>query len=272
MAAVPRSALAQIPPAVLLRVPGCEEGQLPDLARRLPGGSGANKSIRIDTARGRFVLRLPVALGQRAGVDRQRELRLQRWAAAAGLAPAVLDADARAGWLLMEYVDQPVWTVADLQSPNGLKALMARIHQLQQLPVSGEEVFDAESLLDRQLSLSAVLEPGWEQPLRGLLRASAGLLRDCAVRPGTQVVAHGDLDVGNLLGPAPLLIDWEYAQVADPLHDVACLIAYYPALRQRSRRMLALLHRDTREERERLDCQIRLWGLINGLWKSLHGR
>jgi aminoglycoside phosphotransferase (APT) family kinase protein len=23
-------------------------------------------------------------------------------------------------------------------------------------------------------------------------------------------------------------IDWEYAQVADPLHDLACILAYYP--------------------------------------------
>lgn len=269
---MPRSALAQIPPAVLLRVPGCEQGQLPELARRLLGGSGANYSIRIDTAQGRFVLRLPVVLGPRAGVDRQREVRLQRRAAAAGLAPTILDADPQAGWLLMEYVDQPTWTQADLQSPAGLQALMGRIQRLQSLSVVGEAVFDAEALLECQLALSTVVEPAWQQPLRDLLRASAGLLRDCAVRPGTQVVAHGDLDVGNLLGSAPLLIDWEYAQVADPLHDVACLIAYYPALRRRSRRMLALLHRDSREERERLDCQVRLWGLINGLWKSLHGR
>lgn len=218
------------------------------------------------------MLRLPVVLGPRAGVDRQREVRLQRRAAAAGLAPAVLDADAQAGWLLMEYVDQPTWTQAHLQSPDGLQGLMGRIQRLQSLSVAGEAVFDAEALLERQLALSALIEPGWQQPLRDLLRASAGLLRDCAVRPGTQVVAHGDLDVGNMLGAEPLLIDWEYAQIADPLYDVACLLAYYPALRRRSRRMLALLQRDSREERERLDCHIRLWGLINGLWKSLHGR
>lgn len=172
----------------------------------------------------------------------------------------------------MEYVDQPTWTQAQLQSPEGLQALMGRIQRLQSLSVAGEAVFDAEALLERQLAMSAVVEPAWQQPLADLLRASTGLLRDCAVRPGTQVVAHGDLDVGNLLGPAPLLIDWEYAQIADPLYDVACLLAYYPALRRRSRRMLALLQRDSREERERLDGQVRLWGLINGLWKSLHGR
>ena len=45
-------------------------------------------------------------------------------------------------------------------------------------------------------------------------------------------IVHGDLAHGNVLDGTQLwLLDWEYAQRADPLYDVACALAYYPQAR-----------------------------------------
>jgi aminoglycoside phosphotransferase (APT) family kinase protein len=42
-------------------------------------------------------------------------------------------------------------------------------------------------------------------------------------------IVHGDLHHGNVItADRVYFIDWEYAQVADPLHDLACILAYYP--------------------------------------------
>jgi aminoglycoside phosphotransferase (APT) family kinase protein len=40
---------------------------------------------------------------------------------------------------------------------------------------------------------------------------------------------HSDLHHGNVLtADRVYFIDWEYAQVGDPLLDLACVMAYYP--------------------------------------------
>jgi thiamine kinase len=237
----------------------------------MAGGSLVNACLDLLTPRGRFALRLRIKQGPRAGADTRRELKLQRLAATAGLAPAVLEADPAAGWMLMEFVDANHWSVGQLQQVKRVDALMGRVRLLQTLPVVDELAFDPMALLQLQLSLSNILEPSWQGPLQDLLRAAEPLILECAVQPGRAVAAHGDLNVGNLLGSKPMLIDWEYAQFADPLHDLACLLAYYPQLEPRSRHLLGQLGRDDPENRERLALQKRLWGLINGLWKSLHG-
>ena len=240
-------------------------------ARRMPGGSSANACIELQTSRGRFALRLRLQRGPRAGADTQRELKLQRLAATAGLAPAVVAADPVAGWILMEFIAASSWSVGQLQQLKRLDALMGRVRLLQTLPVADEPVFDPMKLLQLQLGLSGILEPTWQGPLQDLLRAAEPLVLECSVRPDRAVAAHGDLNVGNLLGTKPVLVDWEYAQFADPLHDLACLLAYYPQLEPRARHLLGQLGHDDPEGRERLVLQKRLWGLINGLWKSLHG-
>jgi len=42
-------------------------------------------------------------------------------------------------------------------------------------------------------------------------------------------IVHSDLHHGNVVTADRIyFIDWEYAQVADPLQDLACIVAYYP--------------------------------------------
>jgi hypothetical protein len=53
------------------------------------------------------------------------------------------------------------------------------------------------------------------------------------VRSGSQqraaTIVHSDLHHGNVLtADRVYFIDWEFAQVCDPLLDVACIMAYYP--------------------------------------------
>ena len=85
------------------------------------------------------------------------------------------------------------------------------------------------------------------------------------------MLCHGDLNTGNLLGAQPLLIDWEYAQLADPLHDIACLLSYYPQIGPQSDCLLAAAGLAGAEYRQQLSAQVRLFDIVNALWQLRHG-
>jgi thiamine kinase-like enzyme len=85
------------------------------------------------------------------------------------------------------------------------------------------------------------------------------------------VLNHGDLQLANMLGPEPLLIDWEYAQVVDPTYDIACLLAYYPRLEPQLGRLMSCAGLSSLAEqavlalqRERFACLNRLWNAVDG--------
>ena len=82
-----------IPVSILRRIPGCAGGEAPLNVQPLHGGRSVNLNLRIDTRLGRFVLRQRIWEGPRPGADPLREVACHRAAAAAGVAPAVLDAD-----------------------------------------------------------------------------------------------------------------------------------------------------------------------------------
>ena len=60
---------------------------------------------------------------------------------------------------------------------------------------------------------------------------AAQALLDRAAQPRRLV--HGDATAGNVLDDGRLwLIDWEYAQLADPVFDLAVVLTYYPQARR----------------------------------------
>ena len=85
-----------------------------------------------------------------------------------------------------------------------------------------------------------------------------------------RVLAHGDLMVSNLLGPLPLLVDWEYAQAAHPAWDFACLLSYYPWLETRLAPLLAWAGLHEGEGRERFRLELERFRLLNRLWERAY--
>jgi thiamine kinase len=219
------------PPAwALARVPGLERGAPPRALSRLSGGS-VNHVFRVDSDCGRYVLRLNGAAWRRPGVDRGRELALHRAAAAAGIAPAIVYAEPDAqGLLISEYQQGRLWSEQDYQDPAALRRLGERLALLHRLPVPEIEAFDPWSIAqDYVRQIKAALDA----PER-LATPLAELERSCAALRGSAApacISHGDLAYGNLLQGSRLwLLDWEYAQRSDALMDLACVIAYYPAV------------------------------------------
>ena len=228
-----------IPASVLRRIPGCAGGEAPLSVQLLHGGRKVNRNLRIDTQVGRFVLRQRIREGPRPGADPLREVACHRAAAGAGVAPAVLDAAPDGSWILMDYVEGGMWTSPRLEAPEGLRNLGARLQRLHAItPPTELAAFDPVSIAAEQARPSSIVI--LLLPRRSMLssRVTRQLAVDCAAFAVTPVTTHGDLTASNLIGPRPMLVDWEYAQLADPVYDLACLSVYYPSLRLREEELL----------------------------------
>lgn len=260
-----------IPAYLAALIPGCEEGGSVKSVQPLPGGRGCNLVLRVDTDAGSFVLRQRHPPLDRPGSAAMTELRCQMAAAAAGLAPRIIQAAVDGSWLLMDFIDALPWTEEELLSDKGVEQLGARLAHLHRLPLpKGVPQFDAshiaagylEQLRDRDTRKAAEHLP--------LLSKVGDLSRDIADLALPAVLNHGDLQSGNMLGAGPLLVDWEYAQLVDPTYDIACLLTYYPALEVQLPRLLRCCGLGLPEARDALALQRERFACLDQLWNAVN--
>ena len=258
-----------IPASILRRIPGCAGGEAPLRVQMLRGGRNVNRNLRIDTRAGRFVLRQRIRDGPRPGADPLREVACHRAAAAAGVAPAVLDAAPDGSWILMDYVEGGIWTLPRLQAPEGLRTLGARLQRLHAItPPKGLAAFDPMSIATGQAQAIIERDPAAAGQVNALVARTRQLAVDCAAFAVAPVMTHGDLNASNLIGPVPMLVDWEYAQLADPAYDLACLSVYYPGLRLRGAELLATAGITDANGAVRLRLHAQLFDSLNRLWEQ----
>jgi thiamine kinase len=234
------------------------------------GGGTVNEVYRVDSALGSFVLRLDGAAWRRPGVDRARELVLHRTAAGAGLAPALVHAAPEAqGLLVMEYLEGRVWVGSDYGDLDSLRRLGERLYALHRLPAPAIDAFDpwqvAQAYVER---IDAARAGALQAPLQRLEAICAGLRSDYE---GLCVV-HGDLWQGNVLQGSRLwMLDWEYAQVTDPLMDVACVLAYYPGAERYRAELAAAAGLDAHAMGRALSTRVYVYRALAWLWHLARG-
>ena len=266
---IPASDRGVIPTWILRRIPGCAGGEAPLSVQLLRGGRNVNRNLRIDTRAGRFVLRQRIEEGPRPGADALREVACHRAAAAVGVAPAVLDAAPDGGWILMDYIEGGTWTPMQLQSAEGLRILGARLQRLHAItPPKDVAAFDPGSIATGQAQAILERDPAAAAQVDPLVARTQQLAVDCAALAVPPVTTHGDLDAGNLVGPVPMLVDWEYAQLADPVYDLACLCVYYPDLRLRGGELLGATGIADADGIVRLRLYTELFDSLNRLWEK----
>jgi thiamine kinase len=221
-------ALGLIPEDILTHVPGFTAGSTA-WAARLSGGR-LHASYRVETSAGRFVVRMHDPAATTLGADHEREEILHAVAAAAGLAPALVYVDEGHRFMIMEHVSGSTWTAEDFARPERLVQLGAALHALHSVPPPAVAPFDVELLLIRHHERLSAALPGERAQLDALMDRARVALRVSETTQRAKTVVHNDLHHSNLIGSDRLyLLDWEYAAVADPLLDLACVLAYYPA-------------------------------------------
>lgn len=269
-APIPATGSLNAPPGwALARVPGLTHGETARRIERLGGGT-VNEVYRIDSAAGRFVLRLDGAAWRRPGVDRERELILHRTAAAGGLAPLLVDAAPEAqGLLIMEFLPGRLWDSPDYADLDALRRLGERLYALHRLPLPAIERFDPwQVALAYVRQIDAPPDGAGSAALQRLEAVCAGLRSDVTAAS----VVHGDLWQGNLLQGSRLwLLDWEYAQLSDPLMDVACVLAYYPVAERYRTEFAAAAGFDVRALEPALSARVYVYRALAWLWHLARG-
>ncbi|MCC6193255.1 MAG: phosphotransferase [Burkholderiales bacterium] len=256
-------------PDVLARVPGADSA-VPPQVESLTGGL-TNRSFRVTTSRGRYVVRLGTAYDALLAIDRRVETLVQRLAAGACVAPRVVDADIASGLLITEYVEGRSWTAADFADPRQIDRLGERLAALQAIDARatpGLARLDPVALARGYVQRIVAAAPEEQRHLAPLLIESERRWRDSGAFARSPVLAHSDLHGSNLVdgGTRLWLIDWEYAALTDPLHDVACVLAYHPEAVPHLPRLLAALGLERVATPVVLDAAIWLFQLLVLLW------
>jgi aminoglycoside phosphotransferase (APT) family kinase protein len=101
------------------------------------------------------------------------------------------------------------------------------------------------------------------------LAAAVECVQDAHGRDG---IVHGDLVPGNLLEAGQLwLLDWEYAQVADPIYDVASVIVAGPAAAAHTDFLLAAAGMAGDRSGQRLGAAVYVYQALGWAWHLARG-
>lgn len=193
---------------------GCEAEEL-RLVREIEGGL-TNRSFVVSYAGADYVYRAPGG-GPEKRLDRFKEARALALAREAGLDTSFLLAVPEEGWKLSRYV--PVFREPDYRSRADTERVAAALQRLHALPGMTERGLDpwedGQKLIKELQTLDRACLAAFEE-LCALADALRGQLAGDGVAP---CFTHGDSYRNNwMLTPegGTLLIDWEYAGLADP--------------------------------------------------------
>jgi aminoglycoside phosphotransferase (APT) family kinase protein len=213
---------------LLHQVPGCEDGEAP-YSQELIGGGRVNRSFLVRTRRGRYVVRLNDNTAADPGLDRERELILHSAAASAGIAPTIVHVAPDRSSLITEYLDGRLWTPHYFSRMRDLRSLGQRLRALHAITPPAWPRFDPMAVARRYADIILRGDPGEGSRIQMLLANGAESLARSGSARRAPAIIHGDLHHGNVLtADRVYFIDWEYAQVGDPMLDLACILAYYP--------------------------------------------
>lgn len=246
------------PAEALQQVPGWDPQGV--VVQELKGGL-TNRTFMVIRGSDNYVLRLDAAHTRAFNLDRVSETAIIRSAAAAGLAPEVVHADAAAGILLCRYLSGQVWSADNFDDHANVEALCALLRQVHALPLSGVR-FEA-SAVARRYAVNLEKRQG--------LHAFALHCEEIIAARTTDVPAcccHNDVVAQNIIATPKLkLLDWEYACDNDPLFDLASLIGFHNLGPDMADALLrAYAGTSDGELRERLENQVRLYDAIQWLW------
>lgn len=245
------------PPDVMRRI-GCLDGA--QVVRTLSDGPTSSNYL-VERDANRYVLRIDKPLAAAIGLDRRNEARILRHVAGHRLGPELLHSDPENGHQVTRYIPGESWRRSDLQDLKCLQKLAGLLRKLHALPPVGRET-GFRAIIDRY---AAVATSAAGQ--RAAREANRQLKRLGPVS-GRQCLCHGDANVGNLIGrEAPVLIDWEYAAICDPIYDLAVLAEHHELHHGQVSVLLDICGHDPARDAESLDAFRAFYRRLNRLWE-----
>lgn len=189
----------------------------------LPGGI-TNRSYRVKTSTGEFVVRVPGAQTELLGIDRRAEAMITVIASRLDVAPAVLCEIATFGTVVSDFVEARTLDPHDIAAPEVLNTVLDMLRTLHSCaPVAHTfPIFEIVRRHESDARLRGRLHPDVPK-LLGLIERIEATVPEASL---TSTLCHNDLLPANLL-LAPngrvWLIDYEYAGMNHVMFDLANL-------------------------------------------------
>lgn len=242
------------PEAALATIPGWEDASYRDL-----DGGLTNRTWLVETSDRKAVLKIDDVPRGAPFNSRSAEASIQRAAADAGIANRVLHVSDTV--YLTEYVAGEVWSWADLNEDEKLRALADALRRLHALPSTGR-TFDAREAAE--LYARAIGSKD-EASVREQLQIVHAM-----PQPQTLRCCHNDLVAENIIAtPDIRFLDWEYACDNDPLFDLATIVAHHRLSAARRDVLLdAYFDADADRWGQRLIAYERVYRALLWLWKA----
>jgi thiamine kinase-like enzyme len=175
---------------------------------------------------GEVILRVPGA-GTEEYIDRANEAAAARAAAAAGVSPALLHADAKTGLMVTRYAPGTV-----TMSPEGFRtrpgAPARAAHALRKLHVSGQVFparFELFAMIDDYLRILSGKDVALPDGYHAVVAEAEAIRVALARNPAPLAPCHCDPLCENFLdtGETMWIVDWEYSGMNDPMWDLGDL-------------------------------------------------
>jgi thiamine kinase-like enzyme len=189
-------------------------------AERIPAGL-TNTNYRVEVDGTPCFVRIPGAATELLAVDHDNELHNMRAAAAAGVAPSVLDVLPAWDVFVLEWLPAQTMSVDAFGAP-GMTGRIAEILRRLHAGPRFRDDFDMFRLSERYLALvderGIPIPDGYREHLGQLPRIESAL----ALHPLATVPCHNDLLADNYLddGERLWLVDWEYSGNNDPAFEL----------------------------------------------------
>jgi thiamine kinase-like enzyme len=189
-----------------------------------PLGAGLmTETYRVTRDQAAYALKVAAADRFSIGAEPAWEARVVGCAGAAGLAPRMIHAAADGTVMLSDWAAGAPWSEPAARMPDNIRRIASLLRKVHALDISGvRRVLGPAQWIE--IYGAALTQRGQARPdpeLQAVAVLSAGEYGRLARPAG--VLCHSDLHVLNLVqqGESLLLLDWEYAHIADPLWDLA---------------------------------------------------
>lgn len=189
-----------------------------------PLGAGLlNETYKVTRDGAAYALKVAAEHRPELGMDRAWEVRVLECAGGAGLAPRLVYSDADGAVVVARWVSGRPWVSQEstlAANIRSMAALLRRVHALA-VPAPPRVVSPLQWIATYSTALSRRSVPPSDPALRTAALNRAQEIAEPPLVAGA--VCHSDLHAMNLVRGAEslILLDWEYAHVADPLWDLA---------------------------------------------------
>jgi len=268
---------------------------LREIAERYVPGSGAlaiqrldpglvNDSYRVARGDRLYSLRVPTPYAAEFGIDREWECRVLGRAEAAGLAPTVECCEPRQGILVARWVAGGAWTPAQVRHSDNIECIAQLARRIHALPVpQGARMMNPAAWIAHYRNVLVRHDPrAGRRPIdaglpgRPQSAADTRLGALASLPPAAPVLCHSDLHPQNVVFAAhgPVLLDWEYAHVSDPLWDLAGWSCNNDLCSDTRRLLLAgyLGRQPSPEDSARLEQLVWLYDYVCLLWCEVYAK